>query len=375
MTRFTVVGTGFAALTAVQTLRARDPDVHITVVGPTPNFTYYPSLIWLPSGMRHRRDVVVPLTNFFSRQKVEFHAGSATGIEEGGRRVLTDTGTISNDGLIIAAGATYAKKPPGIEHVITPCEGFEAADAVRKRLSGLTRGTIAVGFAGNPHEPAATRGGPMFEFLFGLHTQLGKDGRRGEVRLVFFTPMAEPGKRLGAKAVEGLTKTMSKRGIETHLGHKLKAFEANKVITEAGDIPADLILFTPPMTGSKWFDHTELPRSPAGFIQADAECRVPGWERVYVAGDAGSFPGPDWLPKQAHMADLQAAAAAENLLTEVKGGLPHKTFRTELICVVDDLRTGMLVARTPKRSVMLPPLRAMHWSKRLLEWWYLRKVR
>jgi len=29
-----------------------------------------------------------------------------------------------------------------------------------------------------------------------------------------------------------------------------------------------------------------------------------------VAGDSGSFPGPDWMPKQAHMADLQADSIA-----------------------------------------------------------------
>ena len=42
-----------------------------------------------------------------------------------------------------------------------------------------------------------------------------------------------------------------------------------------------------------WFDATELPRSPGGLIQADAQCRVPGLERVYVAGDSGSFPSPE----------------------------------------------------------------------------------
>ena len=54
MTRISVIGTGFAALTAVRTLRAKDRDVHITVIGPKPEFIYYPSLIWVPSGMRMR---------------------------------------------------------------------------------------------------------------------------------------------------------------------------------------------------------------------------------------------------------------------------------------------------------------------------------
>ena len=79
---------------------------------------------------------------------------------------------------------------------------------------------------------------------------------------------------------------------------------------EGGEFDADMILFMPGMTGNQWFDNTDLPRSEGGLIRADRHCRAEGMQRVYVAGDSGSFPGPDWLPKQAHMADLQAAAAA-----------------------------------------------------------------
>ena len=35
---------------------------------------------------------------------------------------------------------------------------------------------------------------------------------------------------------------------------------------------------------------------------------------VWVVGDAGSFPGPEWMPNQAHQADLQAKAAAANVI-------------------------------------------------------------
>ncbi len=98
-------------------------------------------------------------------------------------------------------------------------------------------------------------------------------------------------------------------------------------------------------------------------------------ERVYVAGDSGSYPGPDWMPKQAHMADLQAEAAAANLLAELNGEQPTRTFKVELFCIVDSQTTGSLVARTPKYNIALPQMRAFHWMKRLFEWWYLRQYR
>ncbi|WP_275099200.1 NAD(P)/FAD-dependent oxidoreductase [Sedimenticola hydrogenitrophicus] len=375
MNRITLVGAGFAALTAVQKLRAADPAAEITLVAPAPEFTYLPGTIWISSGLRRPEDLRIDLGNFFRRMRVNFHQGSASGLEAGGRTLLTDRGGIENDGLIICSGGRFIKKLPGIEHAITPCEGIPAAIEIRDRLRALQGGTIAVGFAGNPKEPSAMRGGPMFEFLFGIDRQLRREGRRERFKLVFFSPAAQPGQRLGPKAVRGLLREMKRRGIDTHLGHKMKQFTDRQVITEGGEFDADLILFMPGMTGNQWFDNTDLPRSDGGLIQADAQCRVLGMERVYVAGDSGSYPGPEWMPKQAHMADLQAEAAAANLLTELKGGQPVRTFKVELFCIVDSQTSGSLVARTPNFNIALPQLRVFHWLKRLFEWWYLRQYR
>jgi sulfide:quinone oxidoreductase len=375
MPQITIVGSGFAALTAVQVLKESGPDTRITVVSPRPEFVYYPGLIWIPPGLRSGEDLRIPLKTFFRRMGVTHRAAEATGLRTGGRVLETTDGEVANDGLVIASGGRFLKKLPGIEHAITPCEGIAAAERIRDRLREMEGGTIAMGFAGNPKEPQAMRGGPIFEFLFGTDQLLRKEGRRERFRLVFFTPAEKPGNRLGPKAVESLMKEMRNKGIETHLGHKLKGFTERQVLTEGGDIDADLILFMPGMTGNLWFDNTELPRSPGGLIQADAHCRVAGFERVYVAGDSGSFPGPEWMPKQAHMADLQAKAAAENLLIELKGGQPTKTFRVELLCIVDANAQGMLVVRTENRNLVLPSTRLFHWMKRGFEWWYLRQYR
>ena len=371
----TVIGSGFAALTAVRELRNRDKTSQVTVISAKPEFIYLPSLIWIPSGIRTGNDLRIPLDKFFERMNVEHIAAEVTGLKDNGRTVETSTGEVKNDGLIIASGGRFIKKLPGIEHAITPCEGIPAAECIRDRLKEMEGGTIAIGFGGNPKEPSAMRGGPMFEFLFGIDTLLRKQGRRNQFRLIFFNPAPEPGKRLGPKAVKGLITAMQQRGIETHLGHKMKAFESNKVITEGGEFAADLILFMPGMTGNQWFDNSELPRSEGGLVKADQNCRVSGFTHIYVAGDSGSFPGPEWLPKQAHMADLQAKAAAANLLDELSGKQATESFKVELMCIVDSVNRGMLIVRTPKRSLVLPSCRLAHWLKRFFEWWYLRQYR
>ncbi len=48
------------------------------------------------------------------------------------------------------------------------------------------------------------------------------------------------------------------------------------------------------MTGNQWFDNTELARSEGGLLKANKFCQSEGADKVYVAGDSGSFPRP-WL--------------------------------------------------------------------------------
>lgn len=375
----TVIGSGFGALAAVRALRQRDGRIEITLISPRAELHYLPGIIWIPSGLRTRAQLVLPLANFFRRMRVQHVEGEVTGLRDGGRVVeLVDQGQVRevrNDALVIASGGRFIKKLPGIEHAITPCEGIAAAEQIRDRLQQMQGGTIACGFAGNPNEPMAVRGGPMFEFLFGIDEQLRREGRRDQFELVFFNPSTEPGNRLGAKAVRHLLDEMARRNIQTHLGHKLKRFEADKIVTEGGEFKADLILFMPGLTGNLWFDQTDLARSPGGLLKADAQCRVENASLVYVVGDSGSFPGPDWMPKQAHMADLQAAAAAENVLAELQGLAAHATFKVELICIIDALSHGTLVWRTTKHNIILPSSRLFHWAKRGFERLYLRKYR
>ncbi|HSH84592.1 MAG TPA: FAD-dependent oxidoreductase [Guyparkeria sp.] len=373
--KLTVIGAGFGALTAIRRLRRLRPQAEITLIAPEPTFQYYPSLIWVPAGLRRREDILYDIQPLLKRLDVRFHAGRVTGVSDDGRRVITDRGEVENDGLIVASGGRFLKKLPGIEHAITLCEGIDAAEAIRDRLAAMKGGTIAIGFGGNPKEPAAVRGGPMFELLFGIDRLLRKQGRREQFQLVFFNPSPRPGNRMGESAVDRLLERMQKFDIEARIGAKITRFEADRVVTEQGEFEADLILFMPGMTGPAWLENASFPTSPGGLVDADEHTRVKGFERVYVAGDSGSYPAPDWAPKQAHMADLQAEAAAENLVAEIDGQPGDNTFKWELVCVMDMLDRAVLVFRNDKRQWVTPPCRLLHWSKRFFEWWYLRDLR
>lgn len=375
MKRVIIAGGGFGGLSAVRHLRMHAPDnVEILLISPRRELLYYPGLIWVPTGLRSPKDLLVPLDAFFRRHEVRHLPETVTGVEDGGRTVMTDAGRHSCDALLIATGSASLRKLPGIEHSRSICQGIEDALVIRDRLQELASGTVALGFAGHPEEPSAVRGGPVFELLFGIDTWLRRQGRRKQVNLVFFSPAAEPGNRLGPKAVRSLLAEMAQRGIETHLGAKLKSFSPTEVTTEAGSFPADLIIFTPGMRGPDWLAQTDLPKSPGGFLQAENTCQVKGWPGVFVAGDCGAYPGPDWMPKQGHSADIQAETAAKNISDWLEGRPFDRTFRVELVCVVDSLDSGTLVYRTLSRNFLMKNV-LFHQAKMYFERRYLARYR
>lgn len=374
MSEIVVIGTGFAGCTAVKSLRKQGYEGEITLISPRPTLFYYPSLIWVPAGLRDEESLTVHLEGFFDHQRVKFQHATVTGLDPANRKVLTNQGDVDYQYLIIASGGRFIRKLPGIEHIFIPCEGFAATQAYSERLAAMEGGTLAFGFSANPKEPSAVRGGPMFEFLFGIDTLLRQQQRRDKFELVFFSPAPKPGIRLGEDAVKNLLKEMERRGIRTHLGHKLKGFTETEVLTEGGNLHSDLTLFMPGVTGPAWLPESGLPQSEGGFITVDDYCRVPGFDEIFVAGDSGSFPGPDWIPKQAHMADLQAQAAVKNLLAIRNRRQPTEKYQVELICIVDTLNSGVLVYRDLKRTFLSKGF-WYHWAKRFFEWYYLRAYR
>ena len=181
-----ILGNGFAALTAAQKIRKRLSHAQIDLIAPSKEFIYYPSLIWIPSGLRSGDDLRVDLTKFFAKHNINFIQARVTNVADGGRTVETNNGTYTNDGLIIGTGGRFIKKLPGLEHAIIPCAGIEAAEKIKHGLETMESGTLALGFGGNPKEPSAMRGGPIFEFLFGTDKLLRKQGRRDNFKLIFF---------------------------------------------------------------------------------------------------------------------------------------------------------------------------------------------
>src|ERR1019366_4519221 len=85
--RVVIVGSSFAGLTAAFELRRRVGDRHeIVVLDPRPDFTFIPSLIWVPFRGREPRDVTFPLAPVYARKGIRFihEAAAKIGPAQGG---------------------------------------------------------------------------------------------------------------------------------------------------------------------------------------------------------------------------------------------------------------------------------------------------
>jgi sulfide:quinone oxidoreductase len=370
-----ILGAGFAALAAARALRGLDRHARIRLVAPRSEFVYSPSLIWVPIGLRNADDLVVPLGAFLANHALDFTRATVRGLAERGRVVLTTSGPIRNDALIIATGARFPHTIVGSEHVATLCEGARATLAIRQRLIALEAGRIAIGCGANPLEPGAVRPGPMFELIFGIDTWLRRRKRRQRFALTFFSDQPQPALRLGASVATRIAAELERRAIDLHTGMRIDGFSGAGVQLDGVPLAADLVVYTPAMAGPSWAAAAALPLSPGGFVAADECCAVGDLEHVYVAGDAGSFPGPAWSPKLAYMAQIQACVAAANLHAALHGETPPARLRHEMLYVLDTLDAGMLVHRTDAHAVALPPALPLHWAKRAVERRFLATLR
>ncbi len=370
MSHVVVIGAGFGGLKAVEELRARRAGVAITLVAPRPRFLYWPSLVWVPSGWREPEDLTCDVRDWLFRKRAAYHEGRVVAVRDGGRTVVTDTGALTADALIIASGATTPAAIPGSEHVDEICGGLDAARGIRDRLRALSGGRLVLGFADNPAHPPAARGTPVLELAFTLDEQLRRERRRARFRLDVVLP---PSADVAHGAMAGLARRLRARGVAVHPGRRIERFAADRVVTDRDDFASDLTVFSPAMSGPAWLAESDVPATASGHVAVDERARVVGLERVYAVGDAAAFPGPAWQTKQAHTAELQAETAARNLVRELDGEAPRERVRHEVIHVVDGLGHGAFVYRDGRGEWALPPTRLGHYLKLGLEQEGLRK--
>jgi len=266
--KIVVLGGGIAGVEAAIALREKG--LNVTLVSDREYLFIYPVSIWIPT---REMDCV---------QSIKAKENT----------VILKKKNIKYDYLVVALGADKIQME-GIEHTISICGHPEGSIRFRDKLDELVErgeGKIAFGFAGNPKDPGAVRGGPAYELLFNTVHMLKKKGLRDEFEITFFAPMDNPGAKMGKKALQLTDYFFNKQKIKTQLGKKIKKFVPDGIVFEDGTkLDSDLTMFISGAQGKQEVLESDLPLSDANFIQINEQCQAEGFSNVFAIGDIANI--------------------------------------------------------------------------------------
>lgn len=368
MKKALILGGGFAGIQAAIELQ-KSRKFEVTLISDREFLYVYPVSIWIPVHLYDYEDVKIPLSEIRKKFPFKIIIDVVREIHAKENIVVCENHTFNYDYLVVAFGSEKMKHP-GQENTLSICGRPEVSLQIREAMDKLIEkghGRIAIGFGGNPKDQSAVRGGPAFELMFNIRNLLREKKMRDKFELTFFAPMAEPGAKMGKRALNMTGKLFRKYGIGQRYGKKILEFKPDGVIFEDGTVlTSDLILFIPASSGNKILSSSDLPLSDSGFIKIDNTNRVQGFSNVYAAGDIAAAEGPEWIAKQGHIAEMMGRNSAYNIIHFEKGSEKRKTYSDSIsiICLMDTGNGAAFVFRNNKRSFVIPMPVFGHWIKK-----------
>jgi sulfide:quinone oxidoreductase len=395
--RVVVVGSSFAGLTAALELRKHLHERHeVVVLDPRDHFTFIPSLIWLPFGLREPDEITFPLAPLYESKGIRFVNEAAARIDTDAHVVTTSAGdALPYDRLLLATGPRLAfEKVPGLgpEHGYTQSvcnldHALLAGEAWERFLENP--GPVVVGTA-----QGGSCFGASYEFLFNIHHRIKKAGLADVAPVTFVS--AEP--YLGHFGLGGVgdsskrvTKFFDRLGIEGLPNTVINEVRDGEIELESGRVlPFAYSMIVPPFAGVDAVRNTDGLANPMGFIPVDDEFRHPEQRDVYAAGVAIAIAPPQptavpaGVPKTGQMSETMARVAAHNIAADIQGGKRRSLPITELaaICVLDAGNNGIVFkadhvlahgkyanGREPSAHLMAGP--HAHWAKVAFERMFL----
>ncbi len=246
--RIVIIGAGFAGLSAAKALRKADVDIEI--IDRRNYHLFQPLLYQVATADLSPADIAWPIRSIFSRQRnVTVTLSEVHDIDLSARQVITETGTISYDFLIVASGAhnfyfgnDWADQAPGLKNL-------RDATSIRRRiLLAFERAEVAA----TPEEQrrqlnfVVVGGGPTGVEMAGAIAELARftlarDFRRirpADARVI----LVEAGPRLLPAFPEELSDkartSLEKLGVEVWCDTRVEDISPDGVATSAGAIPA-----------------------------------------------------------------------------------------------------------------------------------------
>ena len=332
MANILILGGGFGGLIAAEKLASAFGSEHqITLVSKSRKFIFYPALVQVAFGKFKPGDISFDLREKLSDLGVRIKQGEAVRINAESRLVSVAkedyTIDVHYDYLVIALGRRLAtEKIPGFfEHANHLLE-VEAGLKFGEVDKGFRDGKIVVGMC-----PGALLPVPACETAFALARQFETEISEKKISITVVFPETVREAFGGAKIYGELEWAFEKNDIELVENFPVRKISEDKISSDDGRaMNHDLLMLVPPFQGQETLKNLGI-ADESGYAKVNKFMQVAQLPQTYAVGDCTALAGP----KLAHMAVRQAAVAAKNIASEIKGEQPDEVYHHEISTIID----------------------------------------
>ncbi|HVU99056.1 MAG TPA: FAD-dependent oxidoreductase [Puia sp.] len=388
-----VIGGNFAGFTAsIQLKRKLKEKADVLVIDRNPDMLFVPSLIWVPTGRREVKDILVPRKQVLEKKGVRFLQATATAVDPERHTVHTSAGDFNYDQLVIATGPKVNYDvAPGVREYACYIGTPDGAMKTREKLEAFKSnpGPIVIGAT-----QQAGCMGAAYEFLFNVEKWLRDNKIRRKVDLHWITPETY----LGHFGIDGmpLGETMLKTfmkifHIHYHTGVGVTEVRPDEVVLTNGErIASRFTMLMPPFVGVDMIRNSpQLGAEANGFLEVLPSYRHPHYPDIWVAGltvnvkpPFAAGPVPFGVPKTGFPSDETGKIVAENIVRTVNGrqDLKEKTWgKIPGLCILDAGKKEVLIVSNhlfkPRVFALMLPNVFYDVMKLSLEKYFLWKMR
>jgi len=297
--RITIVGAGFAGITAAQRLAELHPDVAIRIINPRPFFQYYPAMYRVVTGSSPLA-ATIPLMEIFSRHpSVEIINDTITNIDPAQKSVTGSEGvTYTSDYLLLAVGSqnTYFNIE-GVAELSFNFKSIHEAMRLRARVKQMfaecshmehEEKLLALHFVIVGGGPSGVElAGEMATYTRRLARKYGVPGSYITIDLVEAAPRILPA--LDPKVSEKATHHLRSIGVNVYANRMVVKSESWTVIMKDMKVGARTLIWTAGVKAHELYSSIEeFSYDGKGRVVVDEYMQAKDFNNIYIAGDNAS---------------------------------------------------------------------------------------
>ncbi len=368
-----VVGGGFAGVAVAQRLARKG--IEVLVIDKNNYHQFKPLNYQVATAQLGVSEVARPLREIFQRHaSAHVAVAEVTAIDAAAKTVTLADGTVVTSRVLVLALGAEANffNTPGAEEHTFPM--YTIADAKRlsaKMIHELDRVDSPAGMK-EPLGLVVIGGGPTGVELAGAvaenlrtvvaATYEGEIAKGTTVRLVDRgTALLNP---FSAKTHAYAKTQLERMGVQVQLGAGVAEITEDGVTLDDGSkIRAEIVVWAGGLKGSNLLADSGLTVGRGGRVDVAANLAVPGFEGVYVLGDAANIPDGKGgsLPQLGSVAQQSGNCAAHNIHSDLTGGT-RKPFSYLDKGIMAMVGRGAAVAEIgPKRRQIEGPAAFLAW--------------